>query len=55
MTYQIKAKTPTGVRFSEAAEDLIPKLRNRAAQANREGAALDIDSCILGSIKSREK
>ncbi len=35
MAYQIKAKTPAGVRLSEAAEDLIPKLRDRAAQADR--------------------
>ena len=37
MTYEMRARTPAGVRFVEAAAALIPRLRARAADADRRG------------------
>jgi alkylation response protein AidB-like acyl-CoA dehydrogenase len=37
VTYQMRAKTKAGVRFVEAATDLIPVLRTRADEADRTG------------------
>ena len=37
MTYQMRPKTPAGARLADAAQNLVPLLRERAAQADRDG------------------